>query len=85
MHPVEIADRNYRAMKRPNIDAICAVARDMEAIRHNAGLAHRKAGVWREIGVTNCSYWSHAHSLGADTVSAPLINFQINGLFKRRR
>ncbi|MGA7386722.1 MAG: hypothetical protein WBW99_02180, partial [Pseudolabrys sp.] len=69
----------------PAIDALHATARDMEVFRRDGGLAHRDSGRLQEVAVRNV-YMIFIDKLlvRAATVSAPLTNFQINGLFKAR-
>jgi hypothetical protein len=78
MHTVEIADSHHGAMQRPNIQALSAVARDMEG-----RFVHGAIRLLQGISVKPCSIRRHARFLGVCTVTVPLINFQINGLFNR--
>ena len=66
VHAVEIADRHHGAVQRADIDALRAVVRDMEGCRS----AHF------------CIMLASCAVTGPDTVSARLINFQINRIFK---
>ena len=84
MHAVEIADRHHRASKRPAVDALRAAARDMEVL----SLARRTCssgypGDCRDRGQRRAHLHAMEHCGASGTVTAPLTNFQINGLFKR--
>jgi two-component system chemotaxis response regulator CheY len=80
MHTVEIADCHHRALQRPDIGRVRAVARDIESFCRRTGLVHAAAGRTM-VFAENLFVPSNLEDM--PTVSAPLTNFQINGLFKR--
>jgi hypothetical protein len=77
MHTVEITDCHNGAMQRPDI---LAIARGMESF---GGFVHRAISLLRSILMVRCIFRRHARLLGVCTVTVPLRNFQINGLFNR--
>ena len=84
MHAIEIANRHHGASKWPAIDALRATARDMEGLRRDGRPTHRDSGRLQEAVVRNMYMIFIGKLLVRSTVSAPLTNFQINGLFKAR-
>jgi hypothetical protein len=85
MHAIEIANRHHGAGKWPAIDTLHATARDMEGFRRDGRPAHRDSGRLQEVAVRIMYMIFIGKLLVRSTVSAPLTNFQINGLFKARR
>jgi hypothetical protein len=78
MHAVEITDCHHSAMQRPGF----AVTRDMEGLGR---FVHDAISLLQGISVKACLFQRRAVFLDANTVTAPLINFQINGLFNSHR
>src|SRR5215510_1872883 len=84
MNAIEIADRHHGAGERPGVDALRTAAHNMELSCRHTGLVHRFSDRLKQKVVINLHMFSSGRAFDAVTVSAPLTNLQINGLFKAR-
>src|SRR5262249_13047113 len=86
MYAIEVADRHHCTRQRSAVDTLRTAAYNMELSYRRTRSAHCVSGRLEEIVVENVRILSLIGRtfLTAATLSAPITNLQINGLFKAR-
>src|SRR5262249_3401343 len=86
MYAIEVADRHHCTPQRSAVDTFRTAAYNMELSYRRTRSAHCVSGRLEEIVVENVRILSLIGRtfLTAATLSAPITNLQINGLFKAR-